>query len=68
MGRRLLGLSVGDSSRKELTMEMIEARESGRGLALVRDLTREWQGHVIVRAEEPPWRKAVGACFPAPAA
>ena len=43
-------------------------RESGRGLALVRDLTREWQGHVIVRAEEPPWTKAVGACFPAPAA
>ena len=31
----------------------------------VRDLTREWQGHLIVRGEEPPWKKAVGACFPA---
>ena len=24
--------------------------------------------HVVVRAEEPPWKKAVGACFPAPPA
>ncbi len=24
--------------------------------------------HVVVRTEEPPWKKAVGACFPAPPA
>ena len=64
-GRDLTVLLVGDSAEHSLTVEAIEQRESGRGLALVRDLTREWQGHVIVRPEEPPWRKAVGACFPA---
>jgi len=67
-GRSLIVLLVGDSSGHAVSLEAIEQRESGRGLALVRDLTREWQGHVIVRAEEPPWTKAVGACFPAPAA
>jgi len=67
-GRNLIVLLVGDSSGHAVSLEAIEQRESGRGLALVRDLTREWQGHVIVRAEEPPWTKAVGACFPAPAA
>ena len=67
-GRNLIVLLVGDSSAHAISLDAIEQRESGRGLALVRDLTREWQGHVIVRAEEPPWRKAVGACFPAPAA
>src|SRR5712664_3361779 len=67
-GRNLIVLLVGDSSRHAVSLDAIEQRESGRGLALVRDLTREWQGHVIVRAEEPPWTKAVGACFPAPAA
>ncbi|HET7787914.1 MAG TPA: hypothetical protein VFL36_18220 [Myxococcales bacterium] len=65
-GRNLTVLLVGDSSAHTISLEAIEQRESGRGLSLVRDLTREWQGHVVVRAEEPPWKKAVGACFPAP--
>jgi signal transduction histidine kinase len=65
-GRNLTVLLVGDSSAHTVSLEAIEQRESGRGLSLVRDLTREWQGHVVVRAEEPPWKKAVGACFPAP--
>ena len=64
-GRSLTVLLVGDSAAKLVSLEAIEQRESGRGLALVRDLTREWQGHLVVRAEEPPWKKAVGACFPA---
>jgi tetratricopeptide (TPR) repeat protein len=64
-GRNLTVLLVGDSSSHAISLDAIEQRESGRGLALVRDLTREWQGHLIVRAEEPPWTKAVGACFPA---
>jgi Tetratricopeptide repeat len=66
-GRRVHVLFVGDSAASDLTAEAIERRESGRGLAIVRDLTREWAGHVVVRREEPPLRKAVGACFPAPA-
>ena len=67
-GRRLVTLLVGDSSPRELTLEAIEQRESGRGLAIVRDLTREWHGHLIVRAEGGPWTKSVGACFPASSA
>jgi tetratricopeptide (TPR) repeat protein len=67
-GRNLMVLLVGDSSEHAISLDAIERRESGRGLGLVRDLTREWQGHVVVRPEEPPWKKAVGACFPAPPA
>jgi signal transduction histidine kinase len=67
-GRNLTVLLVGDSAADGVSLESIEQRETGRGLALVRDLTREWQGHLVVRALEPPWKKAVGACFPAPPA
>jgi hypothetical protein len=67
-GRRLVTLLVGDSSASELTLDTIESRESGRGLAIVRDLTREWQGHLVVRREAEPWHKSVGACFVAPQA
>jgi len=67
-GRNLTVLLVGDSAENTVSLDAIESRESGRGLALVRDITREWQGHLIVRPEEPPWKKAVGACFPAPPA
>jgi signal transduction histidine kinase len=64
-GRRNLALLVGDSSPRALTMEAIEGRESGRGLAIVRDLVHEWRGQLAIRAEPPPFEKAVGACFPA---
>ena len=64
-GRRMQVMLVGDSADGDLTLEAIESRESGRGLAIVRDLTREWHGHVVVRAEAAPLRKAIGACFPA---
>ena len=64
-GRNLTVMLVGDCAEGGVTLAGIEQRESGRGLALVRDLTREWQGHLVVRGEEPPWKKAVGACFPA---
>ena len=63
-GRSVHVLLVGDSAPGDITLEEIESRESGRGLAIVRDLTREWAGHVVVRSEAPPLRKAVGACFP----
>jgi signal transduction histidine kinase len=64
-GRRLMVLLVGDSSPAELSIEAIERRESGRGLAILRDLVHEWRGHLVVRAESAPWKKGVGACFPA---
>lgn len=67
-GRKVVILSVGDSSPRELTLEAIDTREPGRGLAIVRDLTREWHGHLVVRPEAGPWKKSVGACFVAPGA
>jgi signal transduction histidine kinase len=63
-GRRVLVLAIGDSSRRELSIEAIEGRESGRGLAIVRDLVHEWRGHLVIRPEPSPWVKGVGACFP----
>jgi hypothetical protein len=63
-GRQAVTLLVGDSAAAPLTEETIEARESGRGLAIVRDLVRQWRGHVVVRPQTAPFSKAVGACFP----
>ncbi len=63
-GRQVARLLVGDSAAAALTLEAIEARESGRGLAIVRDLVRQWRGHLVVRAEPAPFSKQVGACFP----
>ena len=63
-GRQEVSLALGDSAPAPLTLDIIEARESGRGLAIVRDLVREWRGHLVVRAEAVPFTKVVGACFP----
>jgi tetratricopeptide (TPR) repeat protein len=63
-GRQLASLLIGDSSPAPLTLETIEARASGRGLAIVRDLVRQWRGHLVIRAEGAPFQKVVGACFP----
>jgi Flp pilus assembly protein TadD len=63
-GRQVVSLLVGDSAAASLTLEAIESRESGRGLAIVRDLVRRWRGHLVLRAEAAPFTKVVGACFP----
>jgi tetratricopeptide (TPR) repeat protein len=63
-GRQWVTLLVGDSAEAPLTLEGIEARESGRGLAIVRDLVRAWRGRLLVRAETAPLTKLVGASFP----
>jgi tetratricopeptide (TPR) repeat protein len=63
-GRQWVTLLVGDSAPAALTLESIEARESGRGLAIVRDLVRAWRGHLVVRPEPAPLCKLVGASFP----
>ena len=63
-GRQWVTLLVGDSAPGALTLESIEARESGRGLAIVRDLVRAWRGHLVVRPEPAPLVKLVGASFP----
>jgi tetratricopeptide (TPR) repeat protein len=63
-GRQEVSLALGDSAPAPLTLDIIEARESGRGLAIVRDLVRQWRGHLVVRPEAVPFTKLVGACFP----
>ena len=63
-GRQWVTLLVGDSAPAGLTLESIEVRESGRGLAIVRDLVRAWRGHLVVRPEAAPLVKLVGASFP----
>lgn len=63
-GQKQVEMVVFDSSPQSLTLDAIEARESGRGLALIRDLTRRWRGHVVLRSGQPPYTKAMGACFP----
>jgi tetratricopeptide (TPR) repeat protein len=63
-GRQEVSLALGDSATTPLTLEAIEGRESGRGLAIVRDLVREWRGHLVVRPDTVPFTKVVGACFP----
>jgi tetratricopeptide (TPR) repeat protein len=63
-GRQWVRLLVGDSAPGALTLESIESRESGRGLAIVRDLVRAWRGHLVVRPEPAPLVKLVGASFP----
>ena len=63
-GRQWVTLLVADSAPAPLTLESIEARESGRGLAIVRDLVRAWRGHLVVRPEPAPLVKQVGASFP----
>lgn len=63
-GRQWVTLMVADSAPAPLTLESIEARESGRGLAIVRDLVRDWRGQLVVRAEPAPLCKLVGASFP----
>jgi tetratricopeptide (TPR) repeat protein len=63
-GRPLVTLFVGDSAARTPTLDAIEARESGRGLAIVRDAVRQWRGHLVVRAEPAPLAKLIGASFP----
>ncbi len=63
-GRQSVTLFVGDAAAAPLSLEAIETRESGRGLAIVRDLVRQWRGQLVVRPEPAPLTKLVGACFP----
>jgi tetratricopeptide (TPR) repeat protein len=67
-GRQLVTVLVADSAAGTPTLAEIEQRDGQRGLGLVRDLTRRWGGHLVVRAEAAPLVKAIGACFPAAAA
>jgi len=64
-GRRMVSLLVADSAKGMLSLDVIEQRDSQRGLGIVRDLVRRWGGYMIVRDETAPLVKSVGAVFPA---
>ena len=52
---------ITDRQQVARTYEEIAERNSVRR---VRDLVHEWRGHLLIRPEESPWVKGVGACFP----
>ncbi|MBN1606833.1 MAG: hypothetical protein JW940_09370 [Polyangiaceae bacterium] len=62
-GREQVTLQVGDNSPLELSLETIESRETGRGLAVLRDLTRHYQGQIMIHPAEAPYCKYVGVRF-----
>jgi tetratricopeptide (TPR) repeat protein len=62
-GRERVTLQVGDNSTVELSLEAIESRDTGRGLAVLRDLTRHYQGQIVIRPAEAPYCKYVGVGF-----
>jgi signal transduction histidine kinase len=64
-GRRMVSLLVADTCPTVPTLDDIEKRDGQRGLGIVRDLVRRWGGHLIVRKEEAPLVKSIGAVFPA---
>jgi signal transduction histidine kinase len=63
-GRRLVTFLVADSAPGTIALDEIERRAGDRGLGIVRDLVRRWGGHLVVRREPPPFKKAIGAAFP----
>lgn len=64
-GRQLVTVLVADSAPRVPTLTEIEERDGQRGLGLVRDVTRRWGGHLVIRREPAPLVKAIGASFPA---
>jgi signal transduction histidine kinase len=63
-GRQLVTVLVADSAARTPSLAEIDARDGQRGLGLVRDVTRRWGGHLVVRRESAPLAKAIGASFP----
>jgi len=62
-GRGQLTLQVGDNSPQTLSLETVESRETGRGLAVLRDTTRHYRGQIVIHTAEQPYSKYVGVRF-----
>ena len=67
MGRRVVSLTIADSSSQLLQVADIENRPVDRGLGIVRETTRAWGGEIITHDEPAPFRKSIGVRFAAPA-
>jgi signal transduction histidine kinase len=62
-GQAWVKLQIGDNAMGELSSEDIESQVPGRGLGIVRDTARDWNGHVVIAPESEPYRKTVGVEF-----
>ncbi len=63
-GQTLVRLQVSDNAPDTLTNERIERQDPRRGLGIVRETVRNWNGILVVQTESEPYCKAVGAQFP----
>ncbi|HMA91735.1 MAG TPA: hypothetical protein VKP30_03570, partial [Polyangiaceae bacterium] len=62
-GQPLVRLEISDNAPGEVREEAIEAQSPGRGLGIVRDTVRDWNGHLVVRRGNEAHRKSVGVEF-----
>lgn len=62
-GQHWIKLQIGDNATGEISSEDVESQIPGRGLGIVRDTARDWNGHVVIAPENEPYRKTVGVEF-----
>jgi tetratricopeptide (TPR) repeat protein len=62
-GKPLVRLQIADNAPGELTEETVESQDPGRGLGIVRDTARDWNGQLVILPEGEPYRKSVGVQF-----
>jgi tetratricopeptide (TPR) repeat protein len=62
-GRAWVKLQIGDNAEAAFTELDVESRPADRGLGIVRETVREWNGRVVVLPEPAPYRKSVGVEF-----
>jgi signal transduction histidine kinase len=63
-GQTLVRLQVSDNAPQVLSAQSIEKQDPGRGLGIVRETVRAWNGILVLQTESEPYTKAVGAQFP----
>jgi Flp pilus assembly protein TadD len=62
-GRTLAKLQFVDNAKGELSLQTFELQAKGRGLSIVWETVRDWNGHVVIGEEVEPYRKSVGVEF-----
>lgn len=62
-GRTFIKLQFADNAQGEVSLQTFEMQAKGRGLSIVRETVRDWNGHVVIGEEVEPYRKSVGVEF-----
>ncbi len=62
-GQALVRLQIADNASLPFSRETVENQDTGRGLGIVRETTRAWNGSLLVDNEGAPYRKTVGVQF-----